>query len=78
MNLLRNACPYFDLNWDVCSCVFDTISYHNPDKFMDDMLKQHGSTFRFIDIKFSSTPKLIQDARNNIDIIYSALLLYEI
>jgi hypothetical protein len=50
----------------------------NIDKFMDDMLKQHGSTFRFIDLKFSSTPKLIQDARNNIDINYSALLLYEI
>lgn len=50
----------------------------NIDKFMDDMLKQHGSTFRFIDLKFSSIPKLIQDARNNIDIIYSALLLYEI
>jgi len=50
----------------------------NIDKFMDDMLKQHGSTFRFIDIKFSSTPKLVQDARKNIDINYSALLLYEI
>ena len=50
----------------------------NIDKFMDDMLKQRGCTFRFIDIKFSSTPKLIQDARNNIDINYSALLLYEI
>ena len=50
----------------------------NIDKFMDDMIKQHGSTFRFIDIKFSSTPKLVQDARKNVDINYSALLLYEI
>ena len=25
---LRNICLYVDLNWDVCSCVFDTISYH--------------------------------------------------
>ena len=50
----------------------------NIDKFIDDMIKQHGSTFRFIDIKFSSTPKLVQDARKNVDINYSALLLYEI
>ena len=50
----------------------------NIDKFMDDMIKQHGSTFRFIDIKFSSTPKLIQDASQNADINYSALLIYEI
>ena len=50
----------------------------NIDKFMDDMIKQHGSTFRFIDIKFSSTSKLIQDASQNADINYSALLIYEI
>ena len=50
----------------------------NIDKSMDDMIKQHGSTFRFIDIKFSSTPKLIQEARKNMDINYSALLVYEI
>jgi len=50
----------------------------NIDKFMDDMIKQHGSTFRFIDIKFSSTPKLVQDARKNTDIYYSALLIYEV
>jgi len=50
----------------------------NIDKFIDDMVKQHGSTFRFIDIKFSSTIKLIQDARKNMDINYSALLIFEI
>ena len=50
----------------------------NIDKFIDDMIKQHGSTFRFIDIKFSSTPKLVQDASQNSDINYSALLIYEI
>lgn len=50
----------------------------NIDKFIDDMIKQHGSTFRFIDIKFSSTPKLVQDASQNADINYSALLIYEI
>lgn len=49
----------------------------NIDKFMDDMIKQHGSTFRFIDIKFSSTSKLIPDTRENMDINYSALLIYE-
>ena len=50
----------------------------NIDKFMDDMIKQHGSTFRFIDIKFSSTPKLAQDGSRNADINYSVLLIYEI
>lgn len=50
----------------------------NIDKFMDDLTKQHGSTFRLIDIKFSSTPKLLQDARQNSDINYSVLIIYEI
>ena len=50
----------------------------NIDKFIDDMIKQHGSTFRFIDIKFSSTPKLVQDGSRNADINYSVLLIYEI
>lgn len=50
----------------------------NIDKFIDDMIKQHGSTFRFIDIKFSSTPKLVQDANQKAYINYSALLIYEI
>jgi hypothetical protein len=48
------------------------------DKFMEDMTKQHGSTFRLIDIKYSSTSKLLQDARQNSDVNYSALIIYEI
>jgi hypothetical protein len=50
----------------------------NIDKFMEDMTKQHGSTFRLIDIKYSSTPKLLQDGRQNSDVNYSALIIYEI
>jgi hypothetical protein len=50
----------------------------NIDKFMEDMTKQHGSTFGLIDIKYSSTPKLLQDARQNSDVNYSALIIYEI
>jgi hypothetical protein len=50
----------------------------NIDKFMEDTTKQHGSTFRLIDIKFSSTSKLLQDARQNSDVNYSALVIYEI
>jgi hypothetical protein len=50
----------------------------NIDKFMEDITNQHGSTFRLIDIKFSSTPKLLQDARQNSDVNYSVLIIYEI
>lgn len=50
----------------------------NIDNFMEDITKQHGSTFRLIDIKFSSTSKLLQDARQNSDVNYSALIIYEI
>ena len=50
----------------------------NIDKFMEDITKQHGSTFRLIDIKFSSTSKVLQDARQNSDVNYSALIVYEI
>jgi hypothetical protein len=50
----------------------------NIDKFMDDMTKQHGSTFRLIDIKFSSASKLLQDARQDSDVNYSALVIYEV
>jgi hypothetical protein len=50
----------------------------NIDKFMDDMTKQHGSTFRLIDIKYSTAPKLLQDARQNSDVNYSVLVIYEI
>ena len=50
----------------------------NIDKFMDEMTKQHGSTFRLIDIKFSSASKLLQDARQDSDVNYSALVIYEV
>ena len=50
----------------------------NIDKFMEDITKQHGSTFRLIDIKFSSTPKLLEDVSQNSDVNYSALIIYEI
>jgi hypothetical protein len=50
----------------------------NIDKFMEDMTKQHGSTFRLIDIKFSSASKLLHDARQNSDVNYSSLIIYEI
>jgi hypothetical protein len=50
----------------------------NIDKFMEDMTKQHGSTFRLIDIKFSSASKLLQDVRQNSDVNYSALVIYEL
>jgi hypothetical protein len=50
----------------------------NIDKFLDDMIKQHGSTFRVIDIKFSSRPKLLQDAKQKSDVSYSVLVIYEV
>jgi hypothetical protein len=50
----------------------------NIDKFMEDMTKQHGSTFRLIDIKFSSASKLLQGVRQNSDVNYSALVIYEV
>ena len=50
----------------------------NIDKFMEDMTKQHGSTFRLIDIKFSSASKLLQDARQDSDVNYSVLVIYEV
>ena len=50
----------------------------NIDKFMEDLTKQHGSTFRLIDIKFSSASKFLQDAKQKSDVNYSALVIYEI
>ncbi|MGE5822596.1 MAG: hypothetical protein ACM31M_08450 [Nitrososphaerota archaeon] len=50
----------------------------NIDKFMEDMTKQHGSTFRLIDIKFSSASKLLQDTRQDSDVNYSVLVIYEV
>jgi hypothetical protein len=50
----------------------------NIDKFIEDMTKQHGSTFKVIDIKFSSTAKPLQGSEQNSDVNYSALVIYEI
>jgi hypothetical protein len=50
----------------------------NIDKFIEDMAKQHGSTFRLIDIKFSSAPKPLEGTRQNSDVNYSTLVIYEV
>jgi hypothetical protein len=50
----------------------------NVDKFIEDMTKQHGSTFRLIDIKFAATAKPLESTRNQSDVDYSALIIYEI
>jgi hypothetical protein len=50
---------------------------HNIDKFIEDMTKQHGSTFRLIDIKFASAAKPVESTRTQADVNYSALIIYE-
>ena len=50
----------------------------NIDKFVEDMTKQHGSTFRLIDIKFASATKPRETTRTQADVNYSALVIYEI
>jgi hypothetical protein len=50
----------------------------NIDKFIEDMTKQHGSTFRLIDIKFASAAKPLEATRKQGDVDYSALITYEI
>ena len=50
----------------------------NIDKFVEDMTKQHGSTFRLIDIKFAATTKPLESTRKQSDVDYSALIIYEI
>ena len=50
----------------------------NIDKFVEDMTKQHGSTFRLIDIKFAATTKPLESTRKQSDVDYSALVIYEI
>jgi hypothetical protein len=50
----------------------------NIDKSIEDMTKQHGSTFRLIDIKFSSAAKRLDGTRQNSDVNYSALVIYEV
>jgi len=50
----------------------------NIDKFIEDMTKQHGSTFRLIDIKFAAAAKPLESTRKNADVNYSALIIYEV
>ena len=50
----------------------------NIDKFIEDMTKQHGSTFRLIDIKFASAAKPEESSRTQADVNYSALIIYEV
>jgi hypothetical protein len=50
----------------------------NIDKFIEDMTKQHGSTFRLIDIKFAAAAKPLESTRKNADVNYSALIVYEV
>ncbi len=50
----------------------------NIDKFIEDTTKQHGSTFRLIDIKFAAAAKPFESTGNHADVNYSALIIYEI
>jgi hypothetical protein len=50
----------------------------NIDKFVEDMTKQHGSTFRLIDIKFAAAAKPFESTRKQSDVDYSTLIIYEI
>jgi hypothetical protein len=50
----------------------------NIDKFIDDLTKQHGSTFRLIDIKFAAAAKPYESTGNHADVNYSALIIYEV
>jgi hypothetical protein len=50
----------------------------NIDKFIDDMTKEHGSTFRLIDIKFAAAAKPYESTANHADVNYSALIIYEV
>jgi hypothetical protein len=50
----------------------------NIDKFIEDMTKQHGSTFRLIDIKFAAAAKPYESTGNHADVNYSALIIYEV
>jgi hypothetical protein len=50
----------------------------NIDKFIDDMTKEHGSTFRLIDIKFAAAAKPYESTGNHAEVNYSALIIYEV
>jgi hypothetical protein len=43
-------------------------SDENIDKFIDDMTKQHGSTFRLIDIKFAAAAKPYESTGDHAEI----------
>ena len=47
------------------------------DKFIEDTTKQHGSTFRLIDIKFAAAAKSLDSAQKT-NVNYSALIIYEV
>jgi hypothetical protein len=47
----------------------------NIDKFIEDITKQHGSTFRLKDIKFASTAKPLETTRKEADVNYSVLII---
>jgi hypothetical protein len=49
----------------------------NIDKFIEDMTKQHGSTFRLIDIKFAAAAKPLESTRKQGYVDYSVLIIYE-
>jgi hypothetical protein len=50
----------------------------NIDKFIDDMTKQHGSTFKLIDIKFAAAAKPLEESSQIGRVNYSALVIYEV
>jgi hypothetical protein len=50
----------------------------NIDKFIEDTTKQHGSTFRLVDIKFAAAAKPFESNGNHADVNYSALIVYEV
>jgi len=50
----------------------------NIDKFIEDMAKQHGSTFRLIDIKFAAAAKPLEESSQTGRVNYSTLVIYEV
>ena len=49
----------------------------NIDKF-DDLTKQHGSTFRLINITFAAAAKPLEESGQIGRVNYSALIIYEV
>jgi hypothetical protein len=50
----------------------------NIDKFIDDLTKQHGSTFRLINIKFAAAAKPLEESGQIGRVNYSALIIYNL